>query len=101
MSTVGGERYYGAPLETKTTATICQASFRPTIALPLSEIVVQNRIAEDCEWTWEHNGRTGVVGDVKDVVTFKGVDSERYHAITATRGDLPMKTATPSAERRL
>jgi hypothetical protein len=78
---VNAKNYYEGELATPTTATICQASYAPTIALPLSEVAGQNGVMEECEWTWEHGGRTSVVGP--DVVTFSHFGAEAYHAITA------------------
>jgi hypothetical protein len=79
---VNAKSYYGGELATPTTATICQESYRPTIALALNEVAAQNGIAEECEWTSEHSGRTRIVGP--NAVTFSRFGHEAYHAITAS-----------------
>lgn len=82
LFTVNAKNYYGKELATPTTATICQASVRPTVALELSELVAQNAFAEDCEWTSEHSLRTKIVGP--EAITFARLRSDDYHAITAS-----------------
>ncbi|KAK3209553.1 hypothetical protein GRF29_69g2262546, partial [Pseudopithomyces chartarum] len=47
VSTVNARAYYGEDLATPTTATICQASYIPTIAFPLLEVAAQNKVGED------------------------------------------------------
>jgi hypothetical protein len=85
LFTVNAKNYYGEELATPTTATICQASYSPTIALALSDMAAQNGVAEDCEWTWEHSGRTSVVGP--NVISISNFGPEAYHAITAGEQD--------------
>jgi len=85
MFTVDPVHYYGAPLRTPSTVTICQASYKPVLALPLNDIASQNGVARECEWTWEHSQRTQIVGDVKDAVSFEGVKGSDWHAITTAK----------------
>jgi hypothetical protein len=92
LFTVNAKNYYEGELTTPTTATICQASYVPTIALPLSEMAGQNGVVEECEWTQERSGRTTVVGP--DVITFSYFGAEAYHAIT-TGGKEEVGTEVP------
>ena len=84
LYTVPAKVYYGEDLpETPTTATICQASYGPTIALPISEVAAQNKVGEDCDWTFSHRGITVTLReDVYSVAWFGGGD---YHPITASQ----------------
>lgn len=93
LYTVNAKVYYGEELETPTTATICQASYSPVIALPLSEVAAQNKVGEDCEWTFSYSGRTVTLRpDVYSVTRFGGSD---YHEITAS-GGVESSVQTPS-----
>jgi hypothetical protein len=84
LFTVKAKNYYGETLSTPTIATICQAIYSPTIALVLDDLASQNGIAKGCKWTWEHSGRTSVVGpDVLSISTFSG---GKYHPIIAGKG---------------
>jgi len=96
LFTVNAKNYYGEELATPTTATICQASYSPTIALDLQAVAAQNKIGQECEWTWEHSGRTSVIGP--DVITFSNILSGAYHAIT-TGEQLSLSTGLPRPEK--
>ncbi|OAG01388.1 uncharacterized protein CC84DRAFT_1228437 [Paraphaeosphaeria sporulosa] len=84
LFTANAKAYYGEELATPTTATICQASYAPTIGLPLGEVASQNRIGEDCEWTFAHSGRTTLLDD--NMFSVARFGSNDYHAITTTPG---------------
>jgi hypothetical protein len=82
--TVNAKAYYGEELATPTTATICQASYSPTIGLPLVEVAAQNGVGEDCEWTFPHSGRTTLLND--NMYSVDGFGASDYHAITTAPG---------------
>ena len=81
ISTVNAKAYYGEDLATPTTATICQASYAPTIGFPLLEVASQNGIGEDCEWTFTHSGRTTLLEE--NMYSVKGFSESDYHTIPA------------------
>lgn len=84
LFTVSAKAYYGEELATPTTATICQASYAPTIGLHLLEVALQNGVGEDCEWTFTHSGRTTLLDE--DMFSIGGFGSSDYHAITTVPG---------------
>jgi hypothetical protein len=103
LFTINAKAYYGENLATPTTATICQASYTPTIGLPLLEVASQNKVGEDCEWTFTHSGRTTLLDD--NMFSIDGFSSDDYHSIPTASGAswLGMTTfasPTPRVENR-
>jgi hypothetical protein len=95
MFTIRAKAYYGKDLPTPPTiATICQASYTPTIGLPLLEVAKQNKVGEDCEWTFGHSGRTTLLE--QNMYSVKGFSATDFHAITV-QGEGASATGVPQS----
>ncbi|ORY02565.1 hypothetical protein BCR34DRAFT_667651, partial [Clohesyomyces aquaticus] len=75
-------------LATPTLSTICQASYKPRIALVVSEVAKQNGIEVDCEWSYAHNDFVTTTQDPASLSVWQ-YGGEVWHPITSSGQDVP------------